>query len=367
MSKKEEHRKKLFISHVTDLQNVCPKAASVFVCPICFNVLTEDGLSNGDLTNGHVWSKAFVREYSTSERAKHQQVLLCNDCNSRSGDSGEGTLVRFEAFRRTREAGQFYRPSTRVFPSRGVHEPAELGSISVEFKKDRQGLNLRFPVHKKTGQPLYNPREKQKSKEYFTRGPCTVIVEETYPFKDKWQYAQVALLTSAYLLAFYSFGYRYILHSYLDPVREYIRNSFTRNVDSRLDFQETKTIAVRVCGQHFNEDPEIDFFPVHTKSPHYLEISFLDYHIRLPYTHPLIIPEELLSLHQDIRAITIRASEHKVHPGMCNIDSFIGEPDYCVEGDKLFLRDLVMVGGAVARHTANSEPCVRLPPQTPAH
>ena len=86
---------------------------------------------------------------STSERAKHQRVLLCRDCNSRSGLQGEGALTEFEAFRRTREAGQFYRASTQVFQSESFHEPAELGSIPVEFRKDKKGLTLTFPVRKK--------------------------------------------------------------------------------------------------------------------------------------------------------------------------------------------------------------------------
>ena len=337
MPNRKEHRENLFASHVLDLQNVYPRAASVFICPICFSIFNKDSLSNDDLTDGHVWSKAFVRQYSTSTRAKQQRVLLCRNCNSQSGLQSEGALTEFEAFRRTREAGQFYRASTQVFQSESFHEPAELGSIPVEFKKDTKGLTLTFPVLKKTGQPLYNPKEKQKTEQYFALGPCTVIVRETYPFEEKWQYAQVALLTSAYLLAFYAFGYRYIFQAHLDPVREYLRESFARNVDNRLDFQETKTVSVRVCDQHFNKDPEIDFFPSIEKSPHYLEISFLDYHVRLPYTHPFIIPNEFLPLRQGTRAITIRASEHITHLGLCKIDSFVGEPNYCIEGDKLLL------------------------------
>lgn len=208
----------------------------------------------------------------------------------------------------------------------------------VEFKNDEKGLTLTFPVRKKTGQPLYNPKEKQKSEQYFALGPCTVIVRETYPFEEKWRYAQVALLTSAYLLAFYAFGYRYIFQAYLDPVREYIRSSFAGNPDSRLDFQETKTVTVRVCDQHFNNDPEIDFLPAIGESPHYLEISFLDYHVRLPYTHPFIVPNEFLPLQLGTRGITIRASEHIAHLGICGIDSLIGEPSYDIQGNKLSLR-----------------------------
>ncbi len=234
-------------------------------------------------------------------------------------------------------AGQFFRPRTRVFPSKGGYESAKFSSL-VEVKEDKNGLNLRFPINKKTGHPLYNPKEKQKLEQYRAWGSCNVIVEETYPFKDKWLSAQVALLTSAYLLVFYSFGYRYIFQDYLDPVRDYILSSFEGNVDNRLDFQETKTVAVRACGQHFNKDPEIEFFPADANSPYYLEISFLDYHIRLPYTYPFTVSKELLLLDKNVRAITMVASEHKVHSGICNFNSLIGEPDYYVDGNKLFKR-----------------------------
>ena len=192
-------RENLFASHVADLQSLCPEAARVFICPICFGVFTEDSFRDHALTDGHVWSEAFVRQYGTSKRAKKQRVLLCEDCNSKSGLRGEGALTQFEAFRRTREAGQFFRPSMQVFPSGRADNPAEIGSVSVEFSNDKKSLATRFPVHKKSGHTLYSPKEKQTFEQYFARGPCTVIVAETYPLVEKWQYAQVALLTSAYV------------------------------------------------------------------------------------------------------------------------------------------------------------------------
>lgn len=337
MSEREQHKRDLFALHLLDLQNVCPKASGVFVCPICFGIFTEEDLPNDKLklNVGHVWNRKFVHKYTSSEKAVHQQVLLCQVCNSRSGGRGESILIEFEAFRRTREAGHFHKPRTRVFPSTGPNEPADLGLIPVEIKEDSKRATLSFPVSEKTGRPLYNPKARRKFEDYMTQGLCSVIVEETYPFRERWLPAQAVLLTSAYLLAFYSFGYRYIFHTYLDPVREYILSSFEGNVDNRLDFEEVKTVAVRICGEHFNEEPEIDFFPAKGQSPHHLEISFLDYHIRLPYTQPLIIREEALPLPEGVRGISIRASDHKVHSGICGLDSLIGDPDYCVEGSKL--------------------------------
>lgn len=331
----EEHKKELFASHVQDLRSICPKAGTVFVCPICFSVFTEDALLGCGLNNGHVWNKEFVRRHcATSVRAIHQQILLCHRCNSRSGGRGERILLDFEDFRRTKAAGQFYRAKVQVAPSSGLHEPAVFESLPVkEVTKD--GAILEFPKRKDTGHPLYSPKERQKLEQYKIAGPCNVILEETYPATEKWQQAQSVLLTSAYLLAFYSFGYRYAFQANLDPVREYILDSFEGNVDARLNLQATKTVAVSMCTQHFNEDPELDFFPADANSPHYLEISFLDYHARLPYKHAFSIPRELLPLPHNVRAITYQAGEHRVHSGPCHVDSLIGEPDYCVEGRRL--------------------------------
>src|SRR3990170_5186583 len=327
MSDRNAHRENLFLSHAVDLQKVCPSADRIFICPICFNVFSEQQLHNGDLTDGHVWAERFVREFTSSQRALHQRVLLCKDCNSRSGSASEAALIEFEEFRKTHEAGQFFRPSTRVFLIPGA-EPADLGSIPIKFH-DEKNFRVTFPTNKK-GHPLYNPYEKVKFEQYFKQGKCTVIVEEKYQAREKWKYAQAALLTSAYLLSFYSFGYKYVFRSCLDPVRSYILESFERNVDERLD--GGKEISVRMCSEHMNSEPEIDFFPIVNDDPHYLEVSFLDYHIRIPYPHPFVLNREIINSVRDLRTISIRVSDHRIHDGACIIDFLIGEPDYLVDG-----------------------------------
>jgi hypothetical protein len=334
MSEREQHKRRLFASHLQNLQSVCPKASGVFVCPICFDIFTKEDLLNGLVDTGHVWNRKFVRKYTSGKKARHQQVLLCQRCNSRSGGRGENILIEFEDFRRTQKAGRFYKPRTRVFPPTSLNKPADLGSTRVEVRGTSKEAALCFPVNERTGLPLYNPKEQQKFDQYTAQGPCTVLSEETYPFREKWLPAQAVLLTSAYLLAFYSFGYRYIFHTHLDPVREYILSSFEGDLDDRLSFDEAKSMSVSVCSQCFNTEPEIDFLLSDGKSPHCLEISLLDYHTRLPYTPCPSLLEETLALRKGVRAIS-RASEHVAHGGICSLVSLIGEPDYRVEGDKL--------------------------------
>jgi hypothetical protein len=100
-----------------------------------------------------------------------------------------------------------------------------------------------------------------------------------------WPLAQVGWLTSAYLFAFYSFGYRYILQSCLNPVRNIILHSKPEKRDKQLDFQETKDITVRLCSEptHFCSDPIIGLVvPFDDQTPFHQEVSFLSYHVRLP-------------------------------------------------------------------------------------
>lgn len=339
MARKQRH-KKLFKHRSDNLQGVCPRAGDVFVCPICFTVFCAENLDD-DLDNelmgiGHVWPK-FIRK--SSETAKHQQVLLCTNCNSQAGGHAEGIMQEFENFRGCREAGEFYKPRARVFPTSKVAKPVELPAYVERLGKNQFRLMVE---RNRKGQPLCDPRELQKAGQHLAHGPCSISVNDVYPASAKWPHAQAAWLTDAYLLAFYAFGYRYIFQACLDPVREYIRNSFANKVDDRLKFQELKATSVRTCNVHFSVDPEVSFIiPIREDTPHHLEVSFLDYHVRLPlqYTFSIVIPEEVHSGSREVRDLFVDGSDHVAHaPPYCTWDILFGEPDYRVEEHTLTLK-----------------------------
>ncbi|MCZ7670443.1 MAG: hypothetical protein M5U34_26425 [Chloroflexi bacterium] len=96
---------------------------------------------------------------------------------------------------------------------------------------------------------------------------------------------QAGFLTSAYLLAFFEYGYRYIMQTSLDPVREYILQSFEKKVDERLNFDNSKNLCFQICSDpsHYCVDPEIYLvIPADENVPFYQETRFLDFHVRLP-------------------------------------------------------------------------------------
>jgi hypothetical protein len=98
--------------------------------------------------------------------------------------------------------------------------------------------------------------------------------------------AKVGWITSAYLLAFYSLGYRYILHPGLDFVREYIIKSFESENENMYQELESDEFKVKQYNNLYFIDPELRLIiPLDGKEYIRLEINFLDYQISLPFHH----------------------------------------------------------------------------------
>ncbi|HUW95121.1 MAG TPA: hypothetical protein VMW58_04995 [Anaerolineae bacterium] len=201
------------------------------------------------------------------------------------------------------------------------------------MKLERKRLRITFPVNK--GQPRYNPDEKRKFEHYVARGGCSMIVEEDYAFLEEWPQAQVGLLTSAYLFAFHTFGYRYLFQACLDPIRQLIADSFDARIDSGLDLEESVDTAVWSCPDCDKDDPEIAcvLFSGSPQTPPHLLVGFRQYHIRLPL--PLerganVPPErELAALRKQLRDLN---GEIRMDLSAGDIDEVVKQPDYCVEG-----------------------------------
>ena len=350
MGKGQQQREDLFQYHTENLQAVCPRAGNVFVCPICFRVFTPKDLDDQitvperRLSIGHVWPEDF---HLRSQRAKQQQVLLCRPCNSKAGSHGDAMMQKLERLRASSVLGKL--GETRLVevipspPHGWTKEPARFRAEVETQSEDGKQFTV-TPVAKQS-----DPKELAKFHHYTTQGPCSVTVySPKVPAKVRAHFVpfvQVGWLTSAYLLSFYTFGYRYIFQACLDPIRAYILSSFEKKVNNRLFFQESQTLGVSTCNVHFNDHPEIDFVLYAFKeevSPH-LETSFLRYHVRLPVQHidiPLDVSNELemsnkFATLNDVRNIVARASGHRAHAYQCSWDEILGKPDYYVEGQTL--------------------------------
>jgi hypothetical protein len=285
MSKK--HQKELFQSHLSDLRRIAPGVREIFVCPICFELFPSESVEGEVLDVGHVWPKYFR---TRSDQAKHQQVLLCKRCNSNAGKAGDAIMQEDVQMNEAKKTGKLGLRKLRLTTSSGRREALDLEAFVQETGK--KSMRLGFPKYRKQSQKRYFEEQMKKFYQYASESGCNVLVYPPRggpdkPFGDPANapLVQAGFLTSAYLLAFYEYGYRYILGTFLDPVRNYIKGSWNRVVDSRLNFEESKDICVWRCSEptHFCDDPQIGFvIPANEETPFHQEVRFLNYHIRLP-------------------------------------------------------------------------------------
>ena len=132
--------------------------------------------------------------------------------------------------------------------------------------------------------------------------------------------ATVGWITSAYLLAFYAFGHRYAFHEALDPVREYILTSFEDIGPERLVLPASIVLDLNECTAHFFEDPEIGLLvPFDGSLNVHLQVSFLDYHVRLPFHFVRFVLQALLFSQPGILSGVKEQRVHNVYmPISCN-------------------------------------------------
>ncbi len=198
-------------------------------------------------------------------------------------------------------------------------------------------LNLTFRASPKAFK--YN-KQYLRYQEYAQKQiPCDIIV---MPHDANWQLAQVGWLTSAYLYAFYTFGYQYVLQSTLDPVRDYIKRSFSGITDNQLLLDKHKDILVQPCELHNFQEPNMEFI-MHTQGsnvPCHLEISLVHYHIRLPI--PLKSPIEISvdDLPDSQMVLAADATGHIPHDETCYWEELLAEPDYEIIGNEIFRRSI---------------------------
>ncbi len=316
---------KLFEQHLTDLRRVSPKADDVFICPICFTVIHRRDVNRETVDLGHIWP-GFLRNQVESDEAKHQQVLLCKSCNSSAGSRGDNEMQKHEQTRR----GQL--PSkVCVYPPR--KPPFEL-DVFVTMPEDGPPYKTNIRIHVPQGEWTHNERWTKFREVADGQTQISLAVNQ---FTADWKLAQAGWLTSAYLFAFYTFGYRYVFQSALDPVRDYILQSFEGQVDDRLYFDQKKDIAVQTCKTHNYQEPQI-IYQMKTQGsdvPHHLEISLLDYHVRLPI--PLKVYEEVSAefLPDPQAVLAADATGHVPHDAECLWEETFSEPDYEVMGSEI--------------------------------
>lgn len=179
-----------------------------YICPLCrriFNIVQLGEQVNSYITIEHV---------PPENLGGKPIVLTCKSCNSTCGHDLD-VYLRNEVEYHERA---FFNGSKGHF-SKYNHGGVEVNAITNE---DKDGI-IDIKIERKLNSPVVLDKfcESIKSSADDLRIDGHLILGD---HKRNTKLAEVALLKSAYLYAFYKFGYRYILSSNLDAIRMQIQN-----------------------------------------------------------------------------------------------------------------------------------------------
>lgn len=270
----------MFDDHNLDLKTVVPDVKDVFLCPICLREFPRSVIKSGEISDGHIWPSELRSRYPDS-KIKGQRVLLCTRCNNRAGSHGDAQMGYLEKFRRQDEGTELYgerKVEILLGPSR---KP-----IRLNTQVTRTGpTNVRLHFQRNPCDSSWqrnNPTEQARFLELYESDQVFNMLIHP-PRMLKTELPRAGWITSAYLFAFFHFGYRYILHDCCNKVRQYILDSFELD-DKELVFQESGTFSAKTCDCHFFNDPFLFVaVPLDGDTPIYLDIRFLDYQVFLPF------------------------------------------------------------------------------------
>ncbi len=183
-----------------------------------------------------------------------------------------------------------------------------------------------------------SPEDQERFMEVVKNGERVGV--EIYPHPEiRSELIPAGWVMSAYLYAFYRLGYRFILHESLDPVREYIFQSFDPNLNKNLVIPNEDNFCVREYTKQFFEDPELLIvFPFEKQQKVFLQINCWKYEIRLPFRYskyvlghiirseyPKIV-ERLPDLIETKQVFFIHVPCTKTEDHICIFDFLMGKP-----------------------------------------
>ena len=322
---------------MADLKDLYPPAKDIFICPICFREYKSSDIQNERLTRGDIWPK-YIREKSRS--SKQQIVLLCKDCNSVAGERGDAQMNLMEQIKDTEEKNMIY-GRRRVILKKENDEPITINA-NVTIDNDTKTMTISGRLDKNLNWVGNSPKMQERFERLIGNKEPININIDSVPAKSVTpnpEQAPVGWITSAYLFAFYTFGYRYILHSNLEPVRKYIISSFDKANVHSLDAKKDEAFELREYEEKYFHDPEMNLIvPIDNRNYVYLEINFLRYQIKLPFQFaPSILESMIYSNMPDINKklsaleksgdhIYFKIVHSKADCAECILDYLLGKP-----------------------------------------
>jgi hypothetical protein len=218
MGRSDQHhalRKRLFNLYNTNLQalidiqaiRIKPSISDAFVCPLCFKAFGRDKLNVG---------QAITLEHVPPDFAggrKEDAVLLCGSCNHTLGAKVVGPLKNVLL------ADDFL----AGIPGASVEGRYSMGDVPLMAAVIRAEEDSTIVV--KAQPHRTNPIHTERQRVLLERAVESQELRGKLSFSlGKRPYADIALLNIAYLTAFRVFGYGYIFHPNLQPVRKQIQN-----------------------------------------------------------------------------------------------------------------------------------------------
>jgi hypothetical protein len=213
--------------------------------------------------------------------AAHQQVLLCKKCNNTAGSRGDRQSQLYEQIWDGDRTGQIYGKRNLEILDKSDNLRSLLRNVKILRNQDGS-IKISGPIDQRL-EPLGNsPQDQSAFWELINRRePLSISVYPPHELKP--ELPPVGWTTSAYLMAFYCFGYRYILHSMLDPIRDYILNSFENN-PTELRLPTPDVFAIGRYEDKCFPDPMIFLaIPLDGTTSIHLQIIFLEYMVKLPF------------------------------------------------------------------------------------
>lgn len=276
MMAKLAHLHQLFDAHTKDLNDLpIVDLEEIFICPICFTEFSRKAIDQKLVNDGHVWPKEIRKK---SKKAGHMQVLLCKECNEGSSRA-DNQMQIYEKVKQGDETGALYGVRLVEFREEGNDKPIQI-RVNVRINKDgshtitgRLGKNMLFKDSTPEDKERFDYIFREKKKVSLTIHPPQDYIPEIV--SNAW-------ITSSYLMAFYALGYRYIVRSNTQVVRDYILSSFDKT-DKELPVPNEETFSLQKYVGEYYPDPVISFiYPLESGKKVYLLVSFLSYAVRFP-------------------------------------------------------------------------------------
>lgn len=128
-----------------------------------------------------------------------------------------------------------------------------------------------------------DPEDQSRFKEIYENQDRVEFLIHPHPLHNP-DLAQAGWVTSSYLMAFHNLGYRFILNSTLNQVRDYIKSSFEGYIKDNPLAHELDDFGVWVRSPEYPINPELLFMaPLENGKRVYLQVNCLAYEIRLPF------------------------------------------------------------------------------------